>query len=187
SKCLWKAVAKQPTDASGSTARTSADKGKGIVELEEVLERGPSGAEVVDHLQIKPVLDRGSVVRGVLAGGSTPHLAKQVYECCSEELMNRAGKSAGLHFASALINQIHDASRLVQSQHEKILTFWAVNKELKTGVGQELVAVTERQAKELEGEVKKMRTELESLRSQRREIEQEVGLLCSSFDGARND
>ncbi|RWW68854.1 hypothetical protein BHE74_00023592 [Ensete ventricosum] len=64
---------------------------------------------------------------------------------------------------------------------------WAVNKELKARVGQELVVIAERRAKELEGEVEKMRIELESLRSQRRELEQEVGVLRSSLDGARND
>ncbi|RRT63126.1 hypothetical protein B296_00000879 [Ensete ventricosum] len=42
-------------------------------------------------------------------------------------------------------------------------------------------------AKELEAEIKRMRTELESLRSQRGELEQEVGLLRSNLDGARND
>ncbi|RRT57644.1 hypothetical protein B296_00039141 [Ensete ventricosum] len=39
-KHLRKAAPKQPTDASGSTTRTSAEKGKGVVELEEVPERG---------------------------------------------------------------------------------------------------------------------------------------------------
>ncbi|RWW38753.1 hypothetical protein BHE74_00055985 [Ensete ventricosum] len=39
-KPLQKVAAEQPTDALGSTMRTSADKGKGMVELEEVPERG---------------------------------------------------------------------------------------------------------------------------------------------------
>ncbi|RRT55668.1 hypothetical protein B296_00039855 [Ensete ventricosum] len=39
-KCLLKVAAEQPTDASGSTVMTSADKGKGTMELEEVPERG---------------------------------------------------------------------------------------------------------------------------------------------------
>ncbi|RWW44395.1 hypothetical protein BHE74_00049847 [Ensete ventricosum] len=37
-KHLWKVATEQPADASGSTVRTSADKGKGIVELGEVPE-----------------------------------------------------------------------------------------------------------------------------------------------------
>ncbi|RRT41867.1 hypothetical protein B296_00044005 [Ensete ventricosum] len=116
-------------------------------------------------------------------------LAKQVYEYSSKELMIRASKLVvwGLHFVSTLIDRVHDTGRLVQSQHEKILTFRAANKELKVGVGQELVAATEWQAKELEGEVEKIQTKLVSLRSQRRELEQEVGLLRSSLDGAQND
>ncbi|RRT38416.1 hypothetical protein B296_00033519 [Ensete ventricosum] len=39
-KRLRKVAAEQPTNASGSTARTSTDKGKGMMELEEVPERG---------------------------------------------------------------------------------------------------------------------------------------------------
>ncbi|RWW23549.1 hypothetical protein GW17_00012200 [Ensete ventricosum] len=42
-KRLRKVAAEQPANASGSTARTSADKGKGTVELKEVLERGQIG------------------------------------------------------------------------------------------------------------------------------------------------
>ncbi|RWW61080.1 hypothetical protein BHE74_00031875 [Ensete ventricosum] len=76
-----------------------------------------------------------------------------------------------LHFISTLIDRVHDASQLVQSQHKKILTLRATNKELKAGVGQELVAIAERRAKELEGKVEKMWTELESLKSHRRELE----------------
>ncbi|RWW56158.1 hypothetical protein BHE74_00037142 [Ensete ventricosum] len=84
-KRLRKVAVEQPMDASRSTVRTSANKGKGVVELEEVPEwgytmrepcevedrvradkyftsvmtrpevrrqRGPSSAEVVDHLRI---------------------------------------------------------------------------------------------------------------------------------------
>ncbi|RZR79424.1 hypothetical protein BHM03_00005146 [Ensete ventricosum] len=54
-------------------------------------------------------------------------------------------------------------------------------------VSQELVAAAKRRAKELEAEIKRMRTELESLRSQRGELEKEVGLPRSNLDGARND
>ncbi|RWV89541.1 hypothetical protein GW17_00048304 [Ensete ventricosum] len=54
---------------------------------------------------------------------------------------------------------------------------------------QELLAATEHRAKEWEDEAKKSQTELESLRNQRRELEleQEVGFLRFSLDGARND
>ncbi|RRT59716.1 hypothetical protein B296_00045597 [Ensete ventricosum] len=211
-KCIWKAVAKQPTNASGSTARTSTDKGKGIVELEEVLERGYTMwelCEVEDRAGADkyftsimtrprcadskgPLVPRWSTIsrsasfgprvrcpRSTCEGLYTPSCEASKGCLFSPFLIlpsNLPLCLQGLHFASALISRIHDASRLVRSQHEKILTLWAANKELKTRVGQELVAVTERQAKELEGEVK----------SQRREIEQEVGLLRSSLDGARN-
>ncbi|RRT41715.1 hypothetical protein B296_00056905 [Ensete ventricosum] len=123
--------------------RTSAKKGKGVVELEEVPEQGYTMRELCE-------------------GALHLTLAKQVYECSSEELMNRAGKST-------------------------ILTLRATNKELKLGVNQELVAAVEHWVKELEDEAGKVRTELEFLRNQWKELEQEVRVLRSSLDGARND
>ncbi|RWW44103.1 hypothetical protein BHE74_00050170 [Ensete ventricosum] len=218
------ATAEQPTDAFGSTVRTSANKGKGMVELREVPEQGYTMRELCEVkdragadryfasiiTQLKCIEGEDPLVPSWLAiSGSNPFwtegplsgeylwealyptLAKQVYECSSVELMNRAGKSAiwvrtfvrppfssplifssitfvclqGLHFVSALIDRVHDASRLVRSQHEKILALLATNKELKASVSQELAAATERRAKGLEVEIERMRTELESLRS----------------------
>ncbi|RZS13492.1 hypothetical protein BHM03_00045092 [Ensete ventricosum] len=221
-KHLRKAAAEQPADTSGSTVRTSTDKGKGTVELREIPERGYTMrelCEVEDRVRVDryftsimtrlkciegedPLVPRWSTISGssplwtvgplsgeYLRGALHPTLAKQVYECSSKELMNRAGKSAvwGLHFVNALINRVHDVGRLVRSQHEKIMALRATNKELKASVGQELAAAAEQRVKELEAEIERMRTELESLKSQRRELEQEVRLLRSNLDGARND
>ncbi|RZR94335.1 hypothetical protein BHM03_00023010, partial [Ensete ventricosum] len=215
-KCLRKVAAEQHADASGSIARTCADKGKGMVELEEVPERGYTirelckvkdragvdkyFASIMTRLKCansedllvprwltifgsSPFWTEGPLFREYLRGALHPALVKQVYECSSEELMNWAAS----RLSGALIDQVHDAGRLVRSQHEEILSLWAVNQELKAGVSQEWVVVAKRQAKELEGEVEKMQTKLEFLRSQQRELEQEVGLLRSSLDGARND
>ncbi|RZS14866.1 hypothetical protein BHM03_00046620 [Ensete ventricosum] len=163
-KRLRKVAVEQPVDASGSTARTSADKGKGMMELEEVPERGTPFRNCASEDPLvprwltisgsSPFWTEGPLSEEYLRGLYTPALAKQVYECSSEEIMNRADKSA-----------------VWVRNHEKILTLRAMNKELKVGVGQELVTTVERRAKELEGEVEKMRTELESLRSQWRELE----------------
>ncbi|RZS05539.1 hypothetical protein BHM03_00036066 [Ensete ventricosum] len=205
-KRLRKVATEQSADASGSTVSTSADKGKGTVELGKVLEWGYTMRELcevedragVDRyfasimMQLKciegedPLVPRWSTISGsspfwiegplsaeYLRVPLHPTLAKQVYECSSEELMNRAGKSVvwGLHFISALIDRVHDAGRLVRSQHEKILAFRAMNKELKASIGQELAVGAERRVKELEADIKRMQTELESLMSQRREFE----------------
>ncbi|RWW12291.1 hypothetical protein GW17_00024051 [Ensete ventricosum] len=142
-KRLRKVAAEQPADASGSTARTSADKGKGMVELGEGEDPLVSRWSTISTSN--PFWTEGPLSGEYLRGALHPTLAKQ----------------------------IHDAGRLVRSQHEKILALRAANKELKDSVGQELAAATERQVKELEAEIERMRTELESLRSQRREFEQE--------------
>ncbi|RWW40730.1 hypothetical protein BHE74_00053819 [Ensete ventricosum] len=133
------------------------------------------------------VWTEGPLAGEYLRGAIHPTLAKQVYEYSSEELMNKADKSAGLHFISALIDWVHDAGRLIRSQHERILTLRAVNKELKLGGNQELLAVAEQRAKEYEDEAKQLRVELEYLRNLRRELEEEVRVLRSNLDGARND
>ncbi|RRT53558.1 hypothetical protein B296_00015997 [Ensete ventricosum] len=65
--------------------------------------------------------------------------------------------------------------------------FQAAKKELKGRADQDLVTTTESHAKELEGDVHKLQGELESLKTQRRRLEEEVGILCSILDGARND
>ncbi|RWW62801.1 hypothetical protein BHE74_00030044 [Ensete ventricosum] len=161
-KCLRKVAAEQPADASGSTVRTSTEKGKGMVELGEGEDPLVSRWSTISASNL--FWTEGPLSGEYLRGALHPTLAKQVYECSSEELMNRVGKSAIW-----------------------ILALRAVNKELKASVGQELAAAAERQVKLMEAEIERMRTELESLRSQRREFEQEVGLLCSSLDGAWND
>ncbi|RZS17073.1 hypothetical protein BHM03_00049184 [Ensete ventricosum] len=74
--------------------------------------------------------------------------------------MNRADKSAGLHFVSTLIDRVHDVGRLVRSQHEKILVLRAANKELKSQAGQDLAVATELHMKELEEDVDKLQVEL---------------------------
>ncbi|RRT34091.1 hypothetical protein B296_00043471 [Ensete ventricosum] len=151
----------------------------------------------------------GPLAAEYLRGALHPALAKQVYECSS--VMNRVGKSTvwvnnpslhlffllffsfanfslyGLHFLSALIDRIHDVGQLVRHQHERILALWATNKGLKVGASQELVAIVERRAKELKGTIEKLRAELESLRSQWKDLEQEVNILHASLDGAQDD
>ncbi|RZS18255.1 hypothetical protein BHM03_00050487 [Ensete ventricosum] len=137
-KRLRKAVVERPTDASRSTARTSADNGKGTVELGEVPVQGYTMRELCEGED--PLVPRWSTISGsspfwtegplsreYLWRALHPTLAKQVYECSFEELMNRAGKSA----------------------------VWA-------SVGQELVAIAERRVKELETKIERTRTELES-------------------------
>ncbi|RWW56154.1 hypothetical protein BHE74_00037152 [Ensete ventricosum] len=78
--------------------------------------------------------------------------------------MNRADKSAVWVGTSA--RPPFSSPLAFFNQHEKILVLRAANKELKVSIGQELAAATQRRAKELEAEIERMRTELESLRSQ---------------------
>ncbi|RZS18029.1 hypothetical protein BHM03_00050251 [Ensete ventricosum] len=115
------------------------------------------------------VWTEGPLSEEYLRGALHPNLAKQVYECSSEELMNRVGKST------------------VWNQHERILALRATNKELKLGANQELVATIELHVKGLEEDINKLRVELEFIKNQRRELEQEVGVLRSNLDRARND
>ncbi|RRT62252.1 hypothetical protein B296_00043529 [Ensete ventricosum] len=100
-----------------------------------------------------------------LRGALHPVLAKQVYECSSKELMNRASRSAIWNYGAS--------SRQQRTQA------W--------GPQDALGAAAKLRVKELEEDTNKLRDELESLKSQRRDLEQEVGVLRSSLDGAWND
>ncbi|RWW81569.1 hypothetical protein BHE74_00010014, partial [Ensete ventricosum] len=83
--------------------------------------------------------------------------------------------------------QVSHLGRLVWSQHERILVLRAANKELKLGASQDLVTVTKLCVNGLEEDINKLQAELESLKNQRREMDQEVGVQHSNLDGARND
>ncbi|RWW61925.1 hypothetical protein BHE74_00030980 [Ensete ventricosum] len=179
-KRLWKAAVEQPADASGSTTRTFADKGKGMVELGEVPVRGytmrdlckvedPTGANryfasIMTRLKCvegeDPLASRWSTI-----SGSSPLWTEGML---SEEYLRGA-----LH--PTLTKQVYECSSEELMNHAGKSAVW------------ELAAAAERRAKGLEAEIEWMRTELESLRSQRMEFEQEVGLLRTSLDGARND
>ncbi|RZR99253.1 hypothetical protein BHM03_00028767 [Ensete ventricosum] len=197
-KCSKRVTPEQPADASRSTSRVPAEKGKETVEIKEAPEReytirelcevedragankyfaslmtGLKTVEGEDPLisrwsaisELSQVWTEGPLFGEYLRGALHPALAKQVYECSSEELMNRARKSTGFHFVSALIDRVHDAGWLVRTQHERILVLRTANKELKLGANQELVAVTKFHVKGLEEDVKKLRAELESLKN----------------------
>ncbi|RRT66491.1 hypothetical protein B296_00040153 [Ensete ventricosum] len=98
-KCLRKATPEQPIDASGSITRTSTEKGKGVVELEEVPEWGYTLQELCE-VEDRAGADRyfTSIMTWLKAvdsedplaeGALHPTLPKQVYEYSSKELMNR--------------------------------------------------------------------------------------------------
>ncbi|RRT70013.1 hypothetical protein B296_00026759 [Ensete ventricosum] len=179
-KHLQKAVVDQPMDVSRSTARTSADKGKEMLELGEVLEWGYTMRELCEvedragadryfasiMTRLKciegedPLVQRWSTI-----SGSSPFWTKGPL---SGEYLRGAlhpTLAKDFTFLSVLIDRVHDVDRLVRSQQEKILALQAANKEPKASVGQKLAAVADRWAKELEAEIERMRTELESLRS----------------------
>ncbi|RRT50150.1 hypothetical protein B296_00050505 [Ensete ventricosum] len=110
-------IAEQPTDASGSTVRTSADKDKGIVELEEVPKRGYTMQEL-------------------------------------SKVEDRTG--ANKYFASIMMRL-----RCADSEDPLVLRCWWAR-------------------------LRRCRLSW-SPSGANRELEQEVGLLRSTLDGARND
>ncbi|RRT72065.1 hypothetical protein B296_00028126 [Ensete ventricosum] len=154
------------TNASWSTARVPAEKGKELVDFEEAPEWGYTIRELCD-MEDRVRVDKyfASIMTWLkTVEGQDPMVSRW-----------------------ALIDRVHDASRLVWSQHERILVLRAANKELKLGASQDLVTVTKLCANGLEEDINKLQGELESLKNQRREMEQEVGVQRSSLDGARND
>ncbi|RZR74048.1 hypothetical protein BHM03_00031489 [Ensete ventricosum] len=97
------------------------------------------------------VWTEGPLAGEYLRGAPHPILAKQVYECSSEELINKADRSAFWLAGSEL------------AREDLALRF--ANKELKHGASQDLVAVVEFRVKVLEEDANKLRVELESLKS----------------------
>ncbi|RZR97125.1 hypothetical protein BHM03_00026239 [Ensete ventricosum] len=166
-KRLQKAAAEQSTDASGSIARSSADKGKGTVEIREAPEQGYIMRELC-KVENQARADRYFT-----------------------SIMTRL---KGIEGEDPLVSRWSTISRSSLFWIEGPLSREYLRRgptprpgEVSASISQELAATAERRAKELEAKMERMRIELESLRSQRRELEQEVRLLRSSLDGARND
>ncbi|RZS18225.1 hypothetical protein BHM03_00050458, partial [Ensete ventricosum] len=155
----------QLTDASWSTTRVPTEKGKELVELEEAPEWGYTIRELCE-MEDRVRVDKyfASIMTWLKTiEGQDPMVPR------------------------ALIDRVHDAGRLIWSQHERILVLRAANKELKLGASQDLVTVTKLCVNGLEEDINKLQAELESLKNQRREMDQEVGVQRSNLDGARND
>ncbi|RWW68359.1 hypothetical protein BHE74_00024116 [Ensete ventricosum] len=175
-------------NALGSTTRVPSGKGKESVAIEEAPEWGNTlrelcevedrvGSEkyfatVMTRLKVTegedPLMPRWSTIVGSSQFWTEGPLSRE-YLCGT---LHPTLAKQGLHFVTALIDQVHDAGRLVRSQHERILALRVANKELKGRADQDLVAVVESHAKELQGN---------------RRLEEEVRILRSSLDGARND
>ncbi|RZS11719.1 hypothetical protein BHM03_00043063 [Ensete ventricosum] len=128
-----------------------------------------------------PLMPRWSVIAGsnqfwtegplsgeYLRGALHPTLAKQAFECSSEELVNRASKSIVWVSAISSIPLVFFPSFSLSSL---FLLF----------AGASLYDCSHRP--ELEGDINK----LLSLKTQRMRLEEEVGILRSSLDGARDD
>ncbi|RRT84545.1 hypothetical protein B296_00004070 [Ensete ventricosum] len=131
-------------NALGSTTRVPSGKGKESVAIEEAPEWGNTLRELCE------VEDRV---------GSEKYFATvmtwlKVTEG-QDPLMPR-WSTIGLHFVTALIDQVHDAGWLVRSQHERILALRVANKELMGRADQDLVAIVESRAKELQGNINKL-------------------------------
>ncbi|RWW49678.1 hypothetical protein BHE74_00044122 [Ensete ventricosum] len=188
-------MAEKRPNASGSTTRTSTEKGKGVVELEEILERGYTMQELCE-VEDRAGADRyfASIMTWLKCVDSEVPLVLRWSASSGSSQFWTKGPLFGeylrgaLHpaLANALIDRVHDAGRLIWSQHEKILTLRAANKELKLGANQELVATAKHRVKELEDEAGKAWIELEFHKNQWKELEQEVGVLCSSLDRVRS-
>ncbi|RRT78674.1 hypothetical protein B296_00007116 [Ensete ventricosum] len=145
-------TAEYQADASGSSTRVPSRKGKEPVAMEEAPERGyilRERCEVEDCMGAERYFTTVMARLKVTEGEDPPSSAE-----------------VGLHFITALIDRVHDAGQLVWSQHERILVLWAPNNELKGRGDQDLVATAESRVKELEGDVNKLRGELESLKTQ---------------------
>ncbi|RWV80773.1 hypothetical protein GW17_00057900, partial [Ensete ventricosum] len=121
------------------------------------------------------VWTEGPLAMEYLRGALHPVLAKQFYECSSEELMNRAAKSTS-------------EWRPCRSGPCRGLTGSTPAREhhsaLNRRASQEVVATTEHQAKELQATVNQLRVELGSSENRCKNLEQEVDTLRSSLQGA---
>ncbi|RWW41239.1 hypothetical protein BHE74_00053289 [Ensete ventricosum] len=162
-KCLRKVAAEQLVDTSESTTRTSADKGKGTVELGEVPKRGYTMRELC-KIEDRVGADRyfaSIMMRLKCVKGEDPLVPRRSTISGSnpfwtEGLLSEEYLWGALH--PTLAKQVYKCSSKELMNRAGKSAVWA-------SVGQELAATIERRAKELKDEIKRMMTELESLKT----------------------
>ncbi|RZS00613.1 hypothetical protein BHM03_00030366 [Ensete ventricosum] len=76
-----------------------------------------------------------------------------------------------LHFAGALIDQVHVTGRMIHLMHERNSTLHVVNKELKTGSSPEVVEATVKWVVELQSKVEWLKAELGTSKQQCKDLE----------------
>ncbi|THU58501.1 hypothetical protein C4D60_Mb03t14970 [Musa balbisiana] len=113
-----------------------------------------------------------------------PSLAKELYSSDSEVLVERAAKSLvwSLHYGMALIDWVLDARWAIGRQMDLDDALRQMN--LKLG-GAEAVAVAEERATTLEGEVARLKAELEESQSHIRSLDDELQSLSQDVEAAK--
>ncbi|RZS16639.1 hypothetical protein BHM03_00048661 [Ensete ventricosum] len=189
---------------SGSTVPSAVSK-PAIVDVgASTTEKHPStgeGAGLRKRLR-KPVPEQPAVAlgsttstpaekgKGVVELKEVPEQGYTTRELC--EVEDRVGEDK--YFASIMmrLKSVDSEDPLVPrwsaiSRSSQVWTEGPLAREYLRGGGSTPHPCQATSAKEWEDKAKKLWTELESLRNQQRELEQEVGVLRSSLDGARND
>ncbi|CAL9173606.1 unnamed protein product [Musa hybrid cultivar] len=83
------------------------------------------------------------------------------------------------HYYMALVDRVQDAGRIISGLGDKITELHGQIEELNAGAGLEAIATTEQRAIDLEGEVSRLKLELENAGRQWAELREQLKELCS--------
>ena len=90
-----------------------------------------------------------------------------------------------LHYGMTLIDRVLDVGRAIERQMDLDDALWKVNLELRAKGGVEAIVAVEERATMLEGEVARLKTELEESRSNVRSLDDELLSLSQDVKAAK--
>ncbi|XP_018675334.2 uncharacterized protein LOC108951563 [Musa acuminata AAA Group] len=111
-----------------------------------------------------------------LRGALHPDMARDLYVLPSEVLLNKSAQSLiwGLHYATALMDRVHDAGRVIGGLVNRNVELHRQVEEVRAGAGPEAVAAVEKRAAEFEAEAARLRSELEAAKKANEELQKTI-------------
>uniref|UniRef100_A0A804HXK5 Uncharacterized protein n=1 Tax=Musa acuminata subsp. malaccensis TaxID=214687 RepID=A0A804HXK5_MUSAM len=106
----------------------------------------------------------GDCAARFVRGGLHPDIARDLYTLSSEVLLSKSAKSLlwGNHYVVALMDRVCDAGRVIAALSSRNAELRRQADEARAGAGPEAVAAVEQRASDLEAEVTRLRSELQS-------------------------
>ncbi|THU69085.1 hypothetical protein C4D60_Mb08t10650 [Musa balbisiana] len=100
-------------------------------------------------------------------------MARDLYTLPSEALLSKSAKSLtlGLHYTTALMDRVRDVGKIIEGLSERNTELRRQVEEIQAGAGPEAVVTVEKRVTDLEAEVARLKSKLETSKNSNKELQ----------------